>query len=184
MLNFNILPPKEKNLIDAYRKTKILIVWGGSIFAVCALTVFLLMPSYFFLALQRDDILRNLKITEESSLVKRIEEIRVSLAELNKNAEDIKRNTGSTGAFSGIFFDLMRVLPSGIRITDMQFDAIASELSLNGFASTRSALVEMETAIRSIPRIKNVAIPLTSLVLNSNIPFNIKIKVSVNSLAE
>ena len=175
MLNFNILPPEEKNQINVYRNTKILIVWGGSIFAVFMLAIFLLMPSYFSLVLQRDDVLHNLKITEESPFVKRIEEIRVSLAELNKNAEDIEKSAGSAGAFSGIFSDIMYALPNGIIITAMRFDAVASELSLDGFASTRLALVEMETAFKGVSRIKNIAIPLTSLVLNSNIPFNIKV---------
>ncbi|MEK7636121.1 MAG: hypothetical protein AAB362_00305 [Patescibacteria group bacterium] len=177
MLNFNILPPEEKNRIDGYRKTKIVLVWGWSIFALYTLTVFLLIPSYFFLAFQRDDIFYNLKITEESPFVKQIEEIRVSLVELNKNAEDIKRGTGSAGSFSGIFSDILRALPSGIIVTTMKFDAVALELSLDGFANTRSALVQMEVAMKSVPRIKNIAIPLTSFVLNSNIPFSIKVGV-------
>ncbi len=178
MINFNILPPAEKKEINDGQKIKILSIWGGTIFLLMCLAFLLLIPSYFLLALQRDEILRNLEITENGPQVKRSDEIRRALVDLRASADDLKVITQSSGVFSRILSDLLKAMPAGVTMTSIRFDGTTQELSFDGMAKTRALLVEMEAALKNTERMKDVAVPLTSLVLNADIPFTIKVKVT------
>lgn len=177
MLNFNILSPEEKNRIVKRHQTRILFVWGVSLFVLFVFTWLLLIPSYFMLSLQQKEVLRNLEITKNNPLVERIANIQKVIAFLKRNANDIKRSSGVSEVFSGTTKDLVSALPSGIALTAIKFEEKTSKLFFQGHAETRTDLINLENALKKIERFKDASVPLASLVLNKNIPFSMEVTI-------
>ena len=177
MLHFNILPPEEKKHIETLRESRIAIVWGSTFFVVLVFTALLLLPSYFTLSLQKDEVLRNLEITENSPVAKRIIGIQQSIIALKKNSEDIKKISKNGNSFSSIVANIVESIPPGITLTALEYDGVLQRLSLHGIADTRAAIARLEEILKKNKNIKDVHIPLSSLVSQKSINFNIAVTV-------
>lgn len=173
MLSFNLLPPEEKNRLQLKKQTRVAIIWSGSVFLALAFFTLLLLPSYFRSSFQEKEVLRNLRLTEESPLVTRMATIRQSIATLKQSAADIARGTKVASIFSGIISDFISALPTGITPTALTFNSQKQEMKVLGFAATRNALVALQGSLRARKNISNISIPLSDLVQDTDIPFTL-----------
>lgn len=173
MLRFNILPPEEKEIITIMQRTRIAAVWGATFFLLAVFGVFLLLPPYFVLSFQKDEYLRNLSLTKESPLIKRISNVQQSIALLQKSASDLTKISESANSASSLIAETVGRLPKGIILHAASFSFVGGRVSLQGVAETREALIGLETLMKDNARIKNVSVPLSSLVSERNAQFKI-----------
>lgn len=177
MLLFNLLPPEKKIERATEKQIRVAVVWGWSVAALLLFFTLLLLPSYFVASFQHQEILRNLALTEESPIIQRIADIRRSLTALKQNAFDIEKISKETGLFSAIIADIVGALPQDIIPTAIQFDGGNRKMILYGLARRRNSLVALEQALRELPRVEDVSVPLSDLVQNIDIPFSITITI-------
>lgn len=177
MLSFSILPPEEKDKIKIKKRIRLAWVWGGSFFFILSCFTLLLVPSYFLSSFQREEVIRNLMLTEESPLIKRIADIRKSISVLQQSAVDIERASKTVGFFSDMLSDVMQALPHGITPTAFELDGGRDTLLFYGIAENRAALVALETALKSNKRIENISVPLSNLVQDAAISFSLTVMI-------
>lgn len=175
MLSFNILPPEEKKFVSILKRTKIAWVWGLTSLVCIACLALLLLPSYFMLAFEKEEILRTLAFTKESPIARRIATAKKSIEFLKISASEFEKISKSTNHFSDILTDIVYALPGGITVSAMTLSAQTNELAIQGFADTRKSLVLLESSLKAIERVKNIEIPLASLVRDERIPFSVTV---------
>lgn len=83
----------------------------------------------------------------------------------------------SGSQFSGVLALLNEITPSGISITDMTLATSSmnkknTQLELRGNASTRESLVKFVDALKAQENFESVELPVSGLVKDSNIDFN------------
>lgn len=174
MLSFNILPPEIKTKFQLKKRIRIAVIWGVSFFLLLVGFTFLLIPSYFLSSSQQKEVLRNLAVTEESPLMKRIAGIRQAISALKQSAADLERASKNASFFSDTLSDVMQKLPKGVVPTVIQFDAKSRAFTFQGSAVNRAALVALEAQMKSNKRLENVSIPLSDLVQGDEISFSLK----------
>jgi len=150
--------------------------------AVVVASLFLLLPIYLNASTQVKSESDRLMIykasqtfsdTEESSRVIKETTAKLTTFSLTETPHD----------FSKIILLLNSITPSGILIKDMSLTTEASEgshvaLLLHGNASTRENLVEFVDALKKDPTFDNVELPVSGLVKERNIDFNLSLKVN------
>lgn len=177
MLHFNILPPEEKEHMHMLRKARVIIVWGGTFFGVLVFTTLLLLPSYFTLSLQKDEVLRNLEITKQSPIAQRVIGIQQSIVALRQSSEDIKKISKNVNSFSSVISNIIEDIPPGIILASLEYNGVLQRLSIHGVADTRAAIARLEETLKKNKFIKDVNIPLSSLVSQKSINFDITVTV-------
>jgi hypothetical protein len=173
MSEFNILSPEEKKHLITLQNVKIASVWGLTLFIFFVFSTLLLLPAYFFLTFQKNEVVRNLEITEGGSLTKRIDEIAQSVATLKKDALDIKKISENSEVLSAMVRATLEPLPRGITLIAARYSPKSGDISFYGTAGTRSALLQFEALLKNNPKIQNVNVPLANLVSETDVPFSI-----------
>ncbi len=69
---------------------------------------------------------------------------------------------------------ILAALPPGIELSSIILDSETKSLSLAGSALTREVLGECEKAIKSLPLLESVEIPLGELTQKEHIPFTLR----------
>lgn len=79
--------------------------------------------------------------------------------------------------WSLILGDLLKIVPPGVVIEDMQADADESLISFSGSALNRSSLVVFEDRLRVLPWVADVAAPRENLLSRIKPSYNIRVVV-------
>lgn len=101
-------------------------------------------------------------------------------AEKNKKIKEVNNILTQTDAiqqiytnWSPIVINLTNTIPKGIIVDSLSFNSLNHTFIINGTASTREDLLQMQTNLNNLEFIKNVDIPLSQLTEKANISFSI-----------
>lgn len=104
----------------------------------------------------------------------------------NKDTKNINKTIRSVNSASKDFapalpklLDIVNSLPADIRLNMYRLDRKSGQLTLNGEAKTRAALLNYQEVLANIPWIKNVQTPVSQLFQKENISFEIKAEASL-----
>ena len=91
----------------------------------------------------------------------------------NRQIKKIEQTQSMFTLWSPRVHDILAALPPGIEVSSVIFDSEAHTFSLAGTALSREVLGECETAMKALPTLESVHIPLGELTRKEDIPFTI-----------
>ena len=173
MLNLNLLPPQEKINLAYEMKARALravSTWLVGIFIIFAV---LLLPTIFLLGFQEREAARSVELELLSQAQARVAGELKAIKEINRLASVVVKHVNTRELLFPVFEDVVRDIPSSIRLQAMRFRSSSQEMTLEGYAPTRASLLELLRALETDPRIGKVSSPVANLIPESNITFSV-----------
>jgi hypothetical protein len=172
MLNLNLLPAEDKNNVRFEELRRLVIFVTAFSLAIMAVFTIFLLPAYFILTFQKNEVLRELDIAEKSERLTDVKTIEKEVQLLNGLFRRISAGDGSSPAFSRALERVLEDAGPRISFSDVSY-AKASSFSVSGFAPTRDDLIGFENKLKGNPYLKNISSPLSNIIKESNINFSI-----------
>ncbi len=183
MITLDLLPLKEKkrfNLNIWYLLAKkITIFFSGLIGTV---TVILFLVNYI-LKIDVDNINK-----QHSAIVKSNQKINYEIKQWNDNLKRLSKIQEDNIEFSTILFQFSDLVPRGISLNFLSLDTDLSDrkssrylnVKLKGVAKTRDDLVGFKEKLNNLDFVENVKLPISSLLKQENIDFELNFKFYLN----
>jgi len=149
--------------------------FASALCAILIVGIVLLFPSYLTLFLQKRDLERALSLEEGASARLRIAEAVVESRAFQYRLETIKALRDTPSPFSSLWS--MFFSGQGAIVVQHLTVEKGGEFSLNGFASTRTDLLNFEKRLRESEMFQDISSPLSNIVRGTNINFVIQGKV-------
>lgn len=182
MLNFNLLPPKEKEGL-LRKKTELSLNKILEVFLLFSLILggFILGIYIYFnvLIINYQDLIKDKK---ESVAFKEAEKTRQMVIEVNKKIKKISDFQKKDLIFYPIIEEIINSIPSKevylnqIKIISKKEEDPFLEVSLSGFAFYRDGVLELEKALKASPRFFDLTSPFTNLIQPQDIDFSFTFK--------
>lgn len=139
-----------------------------------------MLPSYFLLSFSKDDYLRKLQIEEEILARRELGKLETEILKVNEMIGTLDMNEKKRHGLSGVLIRLFRATPQDIRIFNLGLEREKTGqfvLGVSGNASTREYFLKYAAFLESSPDFSEVVSPITNLLSESNVEFNIKLKI-------
>lgn len=172
MLTINLLPPEEKYKVRLGRKRRIIVFFGVLSSAVWILGAVLLAPSYLFSGVHARALADALVLEETSAQQSRLHETLSALRRSSAQVAAVKEFAGERRNAGDLLENFLRAAP-GIAIETVTITKNGA-VAVNGIAATRADLLLFESALRNSNALESMSIPLSSIIRESNIRFNVQ----------
>lgn len=172
MLTTNLLPHKEKRMIqleEARRTVRVLTV--GTVVMFLVGSVFLL-PSYLPLALEEGELARLLTLEEQASRALGVDAINVELRNVQSRVRSLQAFLSEPQRASVLLAGFLET-GTGVNVVSLNLKQDGS-FSVNGVAATRRDLLDFEKALRDSGRFETLSSPLSNITRESRITFVIQ----------
>jgi hypothetical protein len=174
---FKLLPYNEQKRLSANYRLRVLTV---ALFALCAIEVIgavSLLPAHFWSGIKGKNI-----ETQHSAVAAELTSVHDST--LSGQFKASKRQLSILGQSSGIPISMVvktivATKVSGVSITRITVKEEKTNLfdtTITGIASSRDSLVSFKKSLERETRLSGVALPVSDLARNKDIPFTIHIK--------
>ena len=171
----NLLPQKEKGVIQAEENKKVILILGiiGFIFILCFILVLTTIKVYIAGQAEVERIIleqekEEFKVSEEKNFS---EEIRSANESLTALKSFYKNQVKVTEILEGV----SRNLSEGLYLNEFSYQKEISQIVISGFSPTREALIEFKDNLEG--NFENVHFPPDSWLKATNIDFASKFKI-------
>lgn len=172
MLHTNLLPEEEKKAIFLEKSFRIIKFFGITVIGVLIIGITLLVPSHLPLYFQNNELKNSLSAQQEAA--KKIDYGKITSDTLRIQATiSSLRQTADNSSAALDIFDLLAAQQTGIIISEFTIDQNAS-IIIVGNAATRNDLLAFEQYLRNSSRFRDLASPLTNIIKEANINFNLR----------
>ena len=175
----NLIPKEEKKKMatDFYFRLLILFMFMLS-FAVAVATISLL-PAYFFSLVKDSTSLTKLQIQKNNIAPEMGEQSMATINDMNAKLNLVENAEKNKFPISTkVINEILLNKTSNIKIVQIQYqyDPIAGKtISILGTAPSRQALLTFQEALQNDPAFKNVNLPISNFVKESNLEFNLSL---------
>jgi Tfp pilus assembly protein PilN len=173
----NLIPKeqKKKMTVDFYYRLAILFLLLGS-FCVFVATAALL-PAYFISAKKNSIVNAKLQIQKDEPLSTSGEQSLATVKDVNSKLGIVESGENNQFVISTKIIDaVISDKTPGIQITQISYQndpTTGRKVTLVGIASTRAALLSFEQALQNDPGFKNVDLPISNFVKESDLQFDL-----------
>lgn len=173
----NLLPEEDQKKISSERILRLAEFVGLGLFMLILIAVILLFAAYLFLALQSDDLKRQLEIEKRSSELKRAEALDQAIRDLNIHSRSLIDNEKSIHNPFNEFGVLLAKKPYGIYVVSVGYNRgggkIGSTLTVNGHANTRVNLLKYVDLLEKSEKFARVNSPVSNLLSREELQFTL-----------
>ena len=172
----NLIPPEYKKelVYEAWRKYTLAVGFYAASVLVIAST--LLLPSFFFLNLQIDNLKKNLDSIQKSGDYLEVATKQKEVERINKSLSAFVSFDKSAPQVSLLLDDLFtHTQSSEITLTSVTYNRTGLSFALAGRATTRDALLSFTEELSKSPLVKDATPPITSFIEKENIIFSITV---------
>ncbi|MBU0963477.1 hypothetical protein KKC06_00350 [Patescibacteria group bacterium] len=173
MISFNLLGHEEKNSL---RKLKVYYIIKHISFLAISLVLIISITLYFnYLLLNNENESLDENIEGEISLLEqeKITSIEDTIEELNQQLVLIEGIQAEYIEWSGFIDKSSSIIPDGIVLSSIKFDAINKKFTISGKALTRENLLELNENFENFVFFTKIVSPISNLIKKENIDFQI-----------
>ena len=172
MLNTNLLPEEEKNIIILERSLRMIKFFGIAVMGTLITGIALLTPSYLPLYFQNNELKHLLSIQQEAAEKMGGGEV-LSKASYVQTTISSLRQTADNSHAALDMFDLLAIKQPGIIVSEFAIDENAN-IAIIGNAATRNDLLAFEQRLRDSSRFQDITSSLIDIIQEININFRLK----------
>ena len=173
----NILPPKEKEILQAEEKKKIVLILEilGFTFLLCLILILVSMNIYVSGQAEAVRIVLKQEQGEfETSEIKSFTE-KIKLAnEIFSNLDSFYQNQVK---LTKILEEISETLPDGIYLNNFSYQRNTSRVTISGFSESREVLSEFKENLEQKENLEEIYFPSSCWIKPINIDFNSKFKI-------
>lgn len=173
MFNLNLLPEKEKQNV-VWEKCASQTLYFGSL-AIVSVFIFLILlfPSYIFLALQNDDIVRNLELEKKAQETLQITTLENRIAAINAHTRRIVQQNAPS-FMPGNFVEKITKLAEGrVLLAQIRYSKKDGEVRISGWAGTRNNFLDFKNTLETEGGVRNIISPINNVIKETNIQFSL-----------
>lgn len=173
---FSLLPEKQKKIISAQYKVRLISLWFLALTTVSIIFFFSVLPSYFYSsnkmvsAQAKSDTKNSAGDTPDASFVDEIEHTLVYISKL-----EVVDPVNIMRPIEDLISIKKGVVINSVRITRGTEGNLTVSVSAN--APKREDLVAFSKAVKADTRFKEVAIPISEFAKNTNISFSFNVTI-------
>ncbi len=172
MLHTNLLPEEEKKAIILEKSLRIIKFFGITVIATLIIGITLLAPSYLPLYFQNNEFKNTLAIQQEAAVKRDYGKIVSDTLQIQAIISSLRQTADNSSAALDIF-DLLAAPQPGIIVSEFTIDENGS-ITIAGNAAARNDLLAFEQYLRDSSRFRDLASPLTNIIKEANIDFNLR----------
>lgn len=176
---------REVNLISATRRASLVLRYRSAVLAVlllalaCAVTVgaLLTLPAYFFVHAEADQA-NDYVVAAEAIAADRVKtDARQALSGFTM-AVELLNASHTPPALAHTMTLVTEPLPRGVYLTKFssRAETDGAVLTIDGVAGTRAALIAYARALRAVPQLSEVTVPVDDLVAGTEAPFTVTLR--------
>lgn len=173
----------SENYEKEFRREKILrILIGFAINLIAALLVGLvfMLPSYFAIALSKDDVLRRLKAAEEVFEKKEYKALEEKISKVNARVSAFEKNESKRKGLAPLLHRLAENTPDTMRLASIGLSKNQEgfyAISVQGEAATRDEFLKYAEKLARVGEFASIDSPVTNLLKETKAAFTLNIKV-------
>ncbi|MDP1629657.1 MAG: hypothetical protein Q8L57_03490 [bacterium] len=177
MINFNLLPKKEKQLLnwDAWRR--FILILGAGLAAASLLFSLILIQINLYLAENLEKISLTLNLHRQMPTGSEIILIEERLKTANRKLNQIAEIRGLVFPKTPILGEIALLIPSGVKALSVQIKNDDS-VEFIGLATKRAPLLSLKKTLENHPKISELSFPLANLLKDKDIEFSISFKMT------
>lgn len=179
MLNLNLLSEKQKRELGYEIFGRMAVFWGAWLSGIGVIFGILLLPAYFFVALQNEEVQRVRIIEEQAEAAAGIKEVERKVRDINQRTDVILAREKKKRDISPFIGEVLSKITSGTSLFFVNYNAASGQAVLTGFAETRHALLNFIADLKKNPRIKNVVSPVGNIIKESAINFSLTLEIEL-----
>lgn len=174
MITLNLLPSKLKKEIES-KKANVWVVGMFILsFVIFGLTVELLFATKKLLSNNLESLQEQYDAFEQYFDSERNQEIEEKINIVNKMFVDIDKIQKGRTSWSKIMVEFTSLMPSGVKLYELNIDKSENQVIIKGFAETREGLLKFEESLKNFKYFEETDLPSSFLIEPKNIPFEIK----------
>jgi lipopolysaccharide export LptBFGC system permease protein LptF len=180
MIHYTLLPEKEITDLKREYHTRIFIVLTFFISCVIVAGIIFIFPSYIISHMRQDESNQRLQQMEKEKKVSGVDLTINNLKQSNDILKEVVINNNQ-GSFADVVRKFLDGHPASIKFVSFQIANIADEkdafeITVQGKALSREALLEYKKIVSNNPLITKLEFPLPDLTKNKDITFAIKLR--------
>lgn len=173
MFNLNLLPEKEKQNIAWEKRTNQTLYFGSFIVASVFIFLILLFPSYIFLALQNNDVVRSLQLEEKTQETLQIQAVENRLTAINANTRRIIQNNAPSFVPGNFVERMTQLAEKHVLLTQIQYHRSGGAVHIEGWAETRNNFLDFKNILETEGGLQNIVSPINNIIKETSIQFTV-----------
>lgn len=173
MLTTNLLPQNEQKNVRLEEVRRTVLFYGISLALILGAGFILLIPSYFLTFADQQELKRSLSIEEEAAQKLNIQALTESIRTAQVVLSSLHDFSATPSRASRIIKEIHQHTGTAITIQRIGVSTDGT-LDLQGTAATRRELLAFEEALRSSKLFQDISSPLSNIIKETNISFNIR----------
>lgn len=172
MIRLNLLPQEKKDALGEIRRFAYAKVVAGIVLGAFILGYGVLV------AIQTVHRSRLQSINEEIARMEQVlptsgaDTLAQNIKTLNRRVKQLADIQAGTFSMTLFLDALNRTVPEGIDLREVRVRTLTGQLSLSGVAANRNDLLAFQNALRALPYIEDLNIPLSTLTQREDIQFD------------
>jgi len=175
MLKLNLLPPEEKKRLELDRLGRLLASFSVHLAIGLAIFVLILVNAYFCIRIlikAQNDLVEVRQNDEKAQHQVKVES---EIKQANQQARQIYIKQAGLTILTPILEEVSKIVPSGIYLTGLSYQAAENQINLSGRANNRDRLLAFEDSLKKSPHFREIEAPLSNLIKQTDINFSFTI---------
>lgn len=173
MIVINLIPPGQKHLLKIRRLYQLVEFFLNLFVFYSIILAIVLIPLNQIINGQADELKNTQRELElkNSNLTKKIKA-------LNGQIDSLTAINREFFNWSKYFLDIAALVPNEISLNQFSSNRLGQDFIIRGFAQTRDSLIKFKENLSASPLVKEVNVPLSNLLTEQEITFEITGKIN------
>lgn len=175
----NLLPNENKIANKKNYLTRLFVVIGAFSFIIIIISFILFLPVFFSLFFEGRDLASQLDFMKKSDVLAETESIHSDLKELNSKLSLYEKNKSEAVVLSALIEKIVYLKTGGIKINNFEYKKDKNKggsITIDGKSDSRSSLISFKKKMEDDGAFNNISSPLSNLLKDADITFNITIE--------
>lgn len=173
MLNLNLLPPLKKVHVAYEMRSRAVIAVAAGFVGIIAVAFILILPTIFFTVFQKSEAVRAVAFETENQTHLNLTAEAEALQSAGRLADTVLGADTKRFSSSLLFESIIRDTPPTLRLEALHVRSEDKEITIRGFAPTRSSLLTFLANLEKNPLIAKASSPVANLIKETDITFSI-----------
>jgi len=176
MLKLNLLPPQDKKDLELAKLSRLIVSLAVWFLIFLIIFTLFLVSTYFSLSILLAEQKKLIGIRQSDPKTQEMLEIEEKIKQTNQIVKQVYSKQQEMILWTPPLEEMTKIIPSGIYLTNLSYQAIDNQITLNGWADWRENLLRFQESLEENSFFKEVEAPLSNLIKQRDIDFSFTLK--------
>lgn len=180
MIRLNLLPPQEKKRLEFVKFNSLLASLAIWLSVFLTIFVILLLSAFFSLSILLQEQRRLIEIRQSDPKTQYLLEIEKKIEQANQIIKQVHLKQAEIILWTPLLEEISEIVPSGIYLNNLSYQATKGQISLSGWADCRDNLLNFQKSLEESPFFEEIEAPLANLIKQKDINFSFTLHLNEN----